>query len=157
MISIPISAWSGFNVFTLQIDHLAEGLGAAVQVGWRFVSPNQDAAADVVAGKSGDQQPRVINLLRYAADDRPLQAVAAVQSLPELNESEYELRVLRIPGILLEAFWLVSAEGNRDLLVPVLTRSSRFKRMNAYPVTEFLKIARVLADEFLKFDHTEDV
>lgn len=151
--SLP-AAWVGFNVFTLEIPQLANGLGGAAEVGWRFVSPNQDVAADVVG--ASDQQPRMISLLRYGDDDRPLQALTEAEALLEGYDTAYQLRVLRIPGILLEAFWLIPADGGSQLLIPIRTGSSRLARMKAYPVGGFLEIARTLAAEFLKFDQLEE-
>ena len=48
-----------------------------------------------------------------------LQATAALTSLPEVQSHDYELRVLAVPAINLEAFWLVrQGGGGPDLVVP---------------------------------------
>jgi hypothetical protein len=65
---------------------------------------------------------------------------------------EYELRILRVPALYLEAFWLKSlSAGGSDLVVPYglildadgkvkLGASGRLDRARAYPEAEFLKI-----------------
>ena len=151
--SQPTQDWFGLNVFTLQIRHLNEGVGAATPAGWRFLSGGE-VAADVVAGKDGEL-PRMTSLLRDPLVDRAAKAVREVENLPEVARSDYELRVLRVPGILIEAFWLISTQGGTDLLVPALTKSNRLKRMQAYTVGDFLEIARTLARDFLEFDRIE--
>ena len=60
--------------------------------------------------------------------------------------------MLRIPGLLIEAFWLKSANAGTDLVVPVLTRARELRVMQAYRIADFLKIARPMAKKFLEFN-----
>ena len=87
---------------------------------------------------------------------KAIQAIHEVESLPEVQQQNYELQVLRIPGILTEAFWLKSLTGAPDLIVPVLTRSRKLQVMRAYPWEEFLNIVRPIAQYFLKFDQLQE-
>lgn len=178
--ALPPEAWEGLHVFDLQLQDLRSdaGLGAAAPVGWRFLASQpapailtkplkgkrlgddgpggntqEDGvvAADVVQSASGGK-PELVALLRDPRFSRALRAIQDVQNLPQVQDQDYELRVLRIPGILIEAFWLVSLGNQPDLLVPILSTAPELKRMQPYAANEFLPIARSLAGGFLKFD-----
>ena len=79
---------------------------------------------------------------------RAIAAVREVAALPGVQEKEYELRVLRIPGVLVEAFWLKSLNGSEDVMIPVLTSSVRFERMRSYLGGEFFNTVREMIPEF---------
>jgi len=75
---------------------------------------------------------------------------------------QYELRILRIPGLNLEAFWL---KGNSDWIVPyglILEGIDRVKlgagqtleKNKAYGVSEFLKLTHDVASKRLKAEET---
>ena len=50
-----------------------------------------------------------------------------LESMRESDAKHYQLQVLRIPGILLEAFWLPYLTHEADLFMPVLTRSEKLR------------------------------
>jgi hypothetical protein len=83
--------------------------------------------------------------------------LASAEQLNHLSQvsdpnCQYELRVLRIPGLCVEAFWLKSLSAERgDLIVPYglcldgknsikLFSGERLDKNQAYPVDKFLKI-----------------
>ena len=84
-----------------------------------------------------------------------LQAAAAVAALPEVRAADYELRLLRIPGLLIEAFWLVSQSGGADLVVPFLTLNKQLQLSRPYPLTDFMNVVQPLATRRLTFDDSQ--
>jgi hypothetical protein len=85
-----------------------------------------------------------------------------LNQLKELSDhptEQYDLRVLRIPGLYIEAFWLTCTKRG-DLMVPYgllpdgkgsikVGATGRLRINQAYPVAEFLKVVREAARQRL--------
>jgi hypothetical protein len=145
LIQTPVA----LHVFTLGLDEVDQGIHKAKSAGWRFLAV--DPAGVPVAGDVIEPEglkPRMTGVSRDPIIGRAILAVREVESLAAVQGKDYELQVLRIPGVLTEAFWLKSLNGEGDLMVPVLTASKRFEKMRPYPVDEFFSIVRELAPGF---------
>ena len=145
----------GQQIFTLGLKDIASGLGIdrAQAVGWRFLGG--DAMGLAVAGhvksSDGNRPPALTGLSHGPEIGDHLRAARLVESLLEVQTNDYELRVLLIPGLLMEAFWL-KARGNwPDLVVLFRKASTHLEYMKAYPAGPFLDLARPWALERLKF------
>ena len=62
------------------------------------------------------------------------------------------MSVLRIPGLLLEALWLESEDGNDRLIVPVSTPSKDLQLNIVHTAIDFLNTIENLVARFRKFD-----
>jgi hypothetical protein len=72
-----------------------------------------------------------------------LQASGALDGLPEIQTATYELRVLAVPRLNLETFWLVNqTAGGSDLVVPFPAAPEQpiaaLNTAAAYPMDDFL-------------------
>ena len=137
------------HVFTLTLDDVPRGVHKARSAGWRFLAVAPSGAP--IAGDVIDQeglQPRMTGLSLDPIIGRAILATRRVASLPEVEAKDYELQVLRIPGVLTEAFWLKSINGGEDLMVPVLTASKLLKKMRPYPIGDFFRIVQDLIPGF---------
>jgi hypothetical protein len=148
----------GLHVFSVGLEDIVEGqeIRGAKSVGWRFLTGARlgpAVACDVTERQEGS--PKVTGVSRDPLISAAIRATHEIETLPAVREKDYELRVLRIPGLLIEAFWLVSRTGETDLLVPVLTRSRLLKVMQPYPVAEFLNIVRPLIAKFRQFGESQ--
>jgi hypothetical protein len=148
------------QVFTLGLSHLqtAADTNAAKPAAWRYFAGN--AYGKTVLGHcSADAATGLWELASLSYGDRVWQALRASQSLdlqPGISLAHsYELRVLKIPGLLLEAFWLVSSTGGTDLAVvfppPPYQLHRRLNARAVYEMPVFLDIARALAIDRLRF------
>jgi hypothetical protein len=111
-------------------------------------------SAKVIAAMQG---PEVADVLASAEQLNRLSQVSD-------PNYQYELRVLRIPGLCIEAFWLKSLSAEReDLIVPYglcldgknsikLISGERFDKNEAYPVDKFLTIVGDAAVQRLAAD-----
>lgn len=141
------------QVFVLGLNELAKGgqLKDARLLGWRFLSggPSGNATTAEVLAAGSDGQPHLTGLSRGFAVARHL---GASQDIGKLQEAEgRELRVVAIPGLLTEAFWLKAIPGKSksDFVVPFLTTAKEFLAMKPYPAATFLATAQKLARERL--------
>ncbi len=148
----------GLHVFSVGLDDIAEGqeIRGAKSVGWRFLAGDRlgpAVACDVTERQDG--LPKMTAVFQDPLIASAIRATHEVETLPEVRAKDYELRVLRIPGLLIEAFWLISRTGDTDLLIPVLTRSKLLQVMRPYPVAEFLNIVRPLIAKFRQFGEAQ--
>src|SRR5258708_29536909 len=152
---VLLQAPQGLHVFAVGLRDIANGVGieGAKSAGWRFLagSPIGPAVSGDVIEREGEA-PKMTSLSRDPLVGAAIRATHEVETLPEVRAHDYTLQVLRIPGLLIEAFWLKSQTGGGDLVVPVLARTRQLQLMRAYPMEEFLSLVKPLTAEFSKFD-----
>ena len=81
---------------------------------WRYFA--SDDAKICATGEVEHALPR-LNNLTYGSDLRKELDAAEELAQKHANDHEYEPRILRIPALLIEAFWLVPRESSSDLKV----------------------------------------
>lgn len=148
------NAKQGLKVWVLPLEALTSGMGlsGAQDVGWGFLagSLGAHAIAAQITPSGADQKQELTAVARGPEVGLLIQALHDVQGLPEVQNNNYEAQILRIPGILLEAFWLRSPAAP-DLVVPFHTRSKQLQS-RAYAVDEFIAAVRSMAEAFTRFD-----
>jgi hypothetical protein len=74
-----------------------------------------------------------------------------LENLPDLHGRSYDPRLLRIPGLYIEAFWLkpLSPGDETDLVVPYHTPLKDLDPAKPYPIKDFLDRIRPLAEQAL--------
>ena len=107
------------QVFTLGLSDLASEDSPRL-IGWRLFAGNNQGKT--VLGHIIQPAAGGWKLTGCFYRDRVwdvLQASLALGSLPAVQQGDYELRLLTIPGLNLEAFWLVAKQPDQsDLVVP---------------------------------------
>jgi hypothetical protein len=127
---------------------------------------NMTTAAGCWATHEAYRSPaRVMTTFRGPEAADVLTSAEELNNLSELTahpETQYEPRVLRIPGLYLEAFWLKSAAAG-DLIVPYglfmdsndavhAGREQPLKKGKAYPAADFQQIVGKAAEQQLAAD-----
>lgn len=118
----PLQLAEPHQVFTLDLSDLVtgKGLDAARPTGWRYLVQEGDkvlASAETVAGPRGEQVFSAFNESRFVASSAS--AIRAVREIPEVEQDDFELWLLNVPGLYVLALWLHGAQGKGDLLVPL--------------------------------------
>ncbi|HKE28447.1 MAG TPA: hypothetical protein VKB88_39125 [Bryobacteraceae bacterium] len=128
------------------------GAGAASPAGWRIFAGTVQGYT-VMGRVSFGPRPAGWRLTAAYYGDRVWQALQAsdtLGNLPQVANANYELRVLTVPGLSLEAFWLVdqSSAGN-DLVVPFPAAPNQpidaLNQAPVYSMPNFLAAIRPLA------------
>lgn len=133
-------------------DLLSTGLKNARKVGWRFLAGSalrQAVAANLA--QSGEEPPQMTALTRGPEIASAIRAAQRVRDFPLAKDPqyEYELRVLKIPGVLLEVFWLKAKSGS-DLVVPYFAQfCDKLNVMRVLQADEFLDVVRPLVQKRL--------
>lgn len=134
-------------------DLMASGLKNARKIGWRFLAASalrQAVAANLT--QVGDGAPQMTALTRGPEIASAIRAAQRVHEFPPAKDPkyEYELRVLKIPGVLLEVFWLKATNGN-DLVVPYFALfCDKLNVMRVLQVDEFVDIVKPLVQKRLQ-------
>jgi len=136
----------GQRVFTLTLPAIASDrriADAATPAGWRFLAGAgaQTASAEVSEPIDGNP-PKLRSVSRGPQIAHALQATRQSEALDRASETDFELRVLRVPGLLIEAIWLKQQGGDDDLIIPYLTPLPQADASRVLPVREFLEILR---------------
>ena len=137
---------------------------------WRFFADGHEAmrmaTCCFATHELNGSQAKVIAVLQGA---EVADILASAEQLNHLNQVtdpnyQYEIRVLRIPGLSLEAFWLKALSAEReDLIVPYglclgdnnlikLSAGRTLNKNKAYSLSEFLNTAQDAARERLAAD-----
>jgi hypothetical protein len=144
-----------WQIFNVGLPDLAGDVGIknAKAVAWRFHAT--DASGAPIACELPETTPDRALMTHLSHGPRiaeALQAAAQLETLPQVKAAEFDLLTLRIPGILVEAFWLKSRGGGTDLVVPYITRSKQLQLGRPYSMNEFLSIVRPIAAKRLAYD-----
>ncbi|MBS1859515.1 MAG: hypothetical protein JST11_29340 [Acidobacteria bacterium] len=142
------------EIFVLALTDAANAadIGKAVPAGWRLLAG--DSAGKAVLGRvsrRGRPERWKLTATHYGGRVwQARQASSALDALREVREADYELRVLAVPGLNLEVFWLVArTPGSGDLVVPFPAKPDQpIGALNENPVyrlPDFLAIIRPLA------------
>jgi hypothetical protein len=134
------------HVYSLGLDAAARGdADDIVKAGWRlFAGTTQQMIVMgrvTWRGQSGWKMSAV-NYGDWAWS--VLEATRKLDELPQVKTADYELRVLAVPALSLEAFWLVSkTEGTQDLVVPFRSPGADDERRAAVePLPNYLASIR---------------
>ena len=146
------------QVFYLSLNEAANHSGTInpPSAGWRFLAGNA-SSGQLLARVVQIPSSQTWKLTGVFYGQRVSDAIAAssyLQNLPEVGSNDYELRVLTVPGLNLEAFWLVARSATSvDLIVPFPRVTEQLipslRAQNPYKLVTFLALIRPLAGGLL--------
>jgi hypothetical protein len=141
------------QVFLLTLNEAVSNTGSInpPSIGWRFFAGT--APNETVLGRTIQVSPsNAWKLSGVFYGDRVYQALVQsmeLETFAQAAKEEYELRLLAVPGLNLEAFWLVSqTAGSPDLVVPFPQKTGQLilsLQNDSYKLATFLAIIRPLA------------
>jgi hypothetical protein len=79
-------------------------------------------------------------------------AMRKIVQSEEVKRHDYELRLLSIPALSVEAVWLTAKSKTDDLLVPYMPAPG-LRKLHFYTVEEFVRVLRSLAQRQLSFNN----
>ena len=127
------------QMFRLELDDAARGGGPerAKEAGWRFFageSPETALLGRVT--RRGPNEPWRMTSASYGPRVwAALEDSRALQALPRVRDAQYVLRVLAVPALQLETFWIAAQAGGTDLVAPFPASPNQLLReLNEQPV-----------------------
>ena len=139
------------QVYTLGLQDIVDNKelrAAASLAGFRYLAAANDFGVAATAQTGG-------TMTSLGAGQQILQATTAfnaVKRLKEIQDRAFELVVLQVPGVRVEAYWLrlVNGPGDTDLLYPYLSRIPEVPTMSLKSPQAFLAALRPAAQRDLK-------
>jgi len=139
------------RIYTIDLTDLvaSKGIGAARLLGWRvFHAADHDAVIESYCDENDeDHHFGGVNRGPYVGGTRRALEVAAAH--PRVAEEDFEVRLLRLPGIHVSALWLHGTPPEAQLLIPMEPLFSDHDTGTAYPADQFLDDLRPLAEQAL--------
>lgn len=152
----PAARIEGAPLFTLGIEDILSGAGAgaAQPAGWRlFVETDLGTVAGDVTRPYTGNEVLLRSVNRAAEAVETLQAIRALCRRPGIESvPDFELRLLRIPGIATEFCWFRSPLPDKDVFSPVISGAPQFHILSELSPPEFMAAAKETALQFRRFD-----
>ena len=151
MAELLSSATVGLPLFTASLDDVKNGQKPKEEPSttWRFMA--RDPEGHVIFGEVSNLKG-LPKLVRVSKDPRSLlvlNATADINQRSELPDDHYQLRLLRVSGVLVEALWLHSTTGKTDWFFPVTLRIERVAHQSRVFVRRILReTPETLASDF---------
>lgn len=135
-------------VYFLGLEDVANGKGLAQAklVSWRYILLNSDrslAAAEVSLGANLEFSH--VNQGPYVG--ATVEAVGLAEGLNEVISDDYELRLLKIPGLYIIALWLHAEQP--DIIIPLLPAPSELTPNTPYSEATFMSAIQQAANDRL--------
>ena len=153
----------GLPIFTSTLEELAKGKLNNEPVGWRLLFGGQAAneaveptVADVATtGRHSHTTPQVVSFSQHDQVAEFFQHFEKILQMEQLIIAGmgFQLALLRIPGLTVDAFWLRSQTVGNDIVVPIRGPANLERRQ--YTVEEFVRTLQPLVKKFLAFDNKE--
>lgn len=143
----------GLRILTLTLADAGAKQLKLEPSGWRFLASNE--AGSFISGEvttTAQGGLKLTSVSRDPAAATPFYAAKQVEHVRRVEEGKFVMSVLRIPGLLLEALWLESEDGNDRLIVPVSTPSKDLQLNIVHAAIDFLNTIENLVARFRKFD-----
>ena len=148
----------GLPVYSLTRQSVAtggDGIMGVIPRGWRFMVQAENRAG---AGHIRELPDDTAKMSRVSEGDAVLRAIEicnGLENLSEVPKNCYELRILKVPSVPIEVFWLRAEDGN-DVVVPFGSATATLENGRAYPLSKFLREIRPIADARLEFDKSQE-
>ncbi|MCW4049620.1 MAG: hypothetical protein NWE89_07770 [Candidatus Bathyarchaeota archaeon] len=109
-------------VYHLGLDDLKQNgdISSAEQRSWRYLVKHDDevvATADAVIG--GDGEPVFSHVNEGPLVTGIISALNVADSIGELEDGDYEVRLLMVPALYVAALWFVDSTGGQDYAMPI--------------------------------------
>jgi hypothetical protein len=152
--SVPVQAFNPMPVFRLDLNNAVGGtLSSTVFAGWRFFAGSTETTSVLanVVRRPPTGRFRLTGVFFGARPGELLTASARLETTDIFVSLDFERRVLAIPAVNLEAFWLVpKTTSGGDLFVPVYPTSTDLPipdlpETGAFSLPDFLGMIRPLA------------
>ena len=158
---LRIAAPAAFPIFSLTLEELTKGKLNTNPVAWRLLFGGPAAPATVaptladVAITGRHKTPKLVRFSQLAQVAEFFQHFEKILKAEQLIVAKmgFQLALLRIPGLTVEAFWLQSPAGGNDVVVPIRGPANLERRQ--YTVEEFVRTLQPLVKKFRAFDDKE--
>jgi hypothetical protein len=142
-------------VYFVGLKHLAKGklFSAAKLKAWRYLllNENEPYAIAELNFKRKNGAPIFSHINYGALVKKTVTGLAFAENLETVNENDYELRLIEIPGLYVVALWL---HGSDDFIIPLMIGCDPINTFTVYTEREFIDLLQGKSITLLGFDET---
>ncbi len=140
-------------IYFVGLKDLAKGklLSTAKLKGWKYLLLNENEPYATAQLNSNRKKLVFSHINQGILVERTVRALAFAENLEEVNENDYELRLIDVPGLYVAALWL---HGENDLIIPLLLGSFPIDKFIVYTEGEFIDLLQDKSSARLQFDET---
>jgi hypothetical protein len=145
----PLELTQPHPIFNLDLADLAAGKGleAAKPAGWRYLVQQGDnvlASAETALAPTGTEH--VFSSFNEGGFVKSTaEAIRTAYALPQVNQGQFELRLLRVPALYVMALWIHDPGKNSDVLVPLEPSPTDLPAGKPVPAAQLLDELRAKA------------
>lgn len=142
------------QVFFIGLQDIADGklLSSAVQTSWRYLLiDDQTAIGAVELGYiEGSNELQLLQINNGPFVKATIAGLNFAETLIEVQENDYEMRLLEIPALYVIALWL---HGEKDIIIPLSDDNYELKSNTAYSEYEIIAALKKPAKDLLDFSN----
>jgi hypothetical protein len=136
------------QVFQLSLDDVSAGKGVnqASASGWRFLvgKGSDQAVAGEVHSLTGNHE---FGGLSHGANvAKMVELLQQAERLPEVQNGDFEPRLLRVPALYIVAIWLKDRKSGQDILIPLPPSGPPLVVGQHYSASDFEAVLKAAAD-----------
>jgi hypothetical protein len=146
-----VSLSAAHDVYSAGVDQLAagRGLASATPVARAFLVMD---GPNAVASVEQDTEGGGVSSTEGPFAEATARAIERAEEDPRLADGDYELRVLRVPGLYLIAVWLKDLNGDGDVVIPLDPAPAPLEAGRSYRLDELEPELASMSRERLSFD-----
>jgi len=134
-------------VYAVGLEQIVQGelLSAASLVAWRYLllDDQQVQCAVEVDVRADDGQLNFSHINRGPFVANSVQSITVAETLAPVQQNDYELRLLKIPGLYLLALWL---HGPDEIILPIAPSISGLVANVPYSESDLLTVLQPMAE-----------
>jgi hypothetical protein len=119
---------------------------------WRFLAQNQDGEVYAAEVSSADGAPHLVSISRDSRIGAALRAVRGLDHFKALPDDNYDVSLLRVSGVLMEAIWLRSTTTGKQYVMPILSGPKELRLGTLYDEQQLRPIVQALVERFRNTD-----
>jgi len=135
-------------VYHMSLDDIKQGkdLSSAQQMSWRYLLKHEDqvvATADALIKQDGETVFSHVNEGPLVSG--VIKALNKAEDIDELQDGDFEVRLLMVPALYVAALWFVDTSGGQELVIPVEPSSEPLRANEIISVNKLLEDLRELS------------
>jgi len=134
-------------------DYLDPKRDTGKAIVWRFLAQSESGevfAAEV--SNAADGTPHLVSVARDSRIQVALRAVRGLDHFKTLADDNYDISLLRVTGVLMEAIWLRSTTTGKQYVMPILAGPKELRLGDLYTEEQLKPIIRELATRFRQLE-----
>ena len=137
------------KIYTLSLEDIVKtkGVGFARLIGWRIFHDTDRTVVVESYCNEQDRDHKFGGINRGRLVEGSLYAISVAEKHPYVAKQDFEVRLVRLHALLIDALWLYDKLDRKHLLIPIATNIKGISLDQAYPANGFLAELQGMASQ----------